>query len=747
MAEMEREANLPAEFFAIGPEDEQLTSLELAKLSMFEGLRKIPTFYKLPGSTVLRKCQAGRVMCRQNEAGASAFYILTTQDVISLRQQQVDFLSQMLGAVPPPENSVPPKFVGKSKAELQRAKLALEQELKKLGTHKQLLESAPDEATKSQILTVAKVKLRIAAENDRPKKKSWAKRLTSWLRSPIRSEATPSLIHVDSNVPLDGKTLEASLFEADIFGEMSCLNLAPRSATVTVTQDCYMLEFLRNVLNKLYENPQYKEKNDQIYRERVLDRQVRQLSVFKDLSDAEFNDLRPRLELKEFQAGSIIFDEHEESDCLYLVRGGLVKVVKHSSALISREESSRISWSNVAAELIPTASDEKSAAGQIWNKLPESFRNQLHEIATGSEPAATSVESLTAELNHFIRGGALLTGFGDRKSGILTTLDSPRMSEAIQDFPEKSKVWSETRIRVFHRTLLEIACPQGIPRRTIHRERTLNYLSKGEILGEIGLLTGQPRSATCLAFDQHDRGQEQSSSDLDANPSRVELVKLKKSDLADISPKFRRNLEAAKDRRVATLKENISVQSTRVQSLQSQTPEFEQLGLIQGQKLMLIDLEKCTRCNACVEACVDSHEDGRNRLYLDGPRFDKYLVPVTCRSCLDPVCLIGCPVGAIYRGDHGDINIRNHCIGCNTCTSQCPYGSIHKSARDESTIGTSSSLFHLEPGVVVRDFTEKAVVCDMCSSSPSRSPSCVYACPHDAAMRVDSRDFFGITDF
>src|ERR1700722_5732439 len=84
----------------------------------------------------------------------------------------------------------------------------------------------------------------------------------------------------------------------------------------------------------------------------------------------------------------------------------------------------------------------------------------------------------------------------------------------------------------------------------------------------------------------------------------------------------------------------------------------DRLGLIQGQKLMLIDLDRCTRCDECVQACVNTHTDGRSRLFLDGPRFGRYLVPTTCRSCRDPVCMIGLPVGS------------------QLCAKNCPYGSI-----------------------------------------------------------------------
>src|SRR5262245_928330 len=107
---------------------------------------------------------------------------------------------------------------------------------------------------------------------------------------------------------------------------------------------------------------------------------------------------------------------------------------------------------------------------------------------------------------------------------------------------------------------------------------------------------------------------------------------------------------------------------------------------------MLIDLDRCTRCDECVRACADTHADGRSRLYLEGPRFEHYLVPITCRSCLDPVCLIGCPVGSIHRGDNKEICIEDWCIGCSMCARQCPYGSIQM--HDVGVIAESARSWH-----------------------------------------------------
>ncbi|MFN9041115.1 MAG: 4Fe-4S dicluster domain-containing protein, partial [Planctomyces sp.] len=179
------------------------------------------------------------------------------------------------------------------------------------------------------------------------------------------------------------------------------------------------------------------------------------------------------------------------------------------------------------------------------------------------------------------------------------------------------------------------------------------------------------------------------------------------------------------------------------ETVAAQSPEFESLGLAWGQSLMVIDLDRCTRCQECVKACVAAHDDGRTRLYLDGPRFEsRYLIPVSCRQCLDPVCMIGCPVGAINRGSSGEIRIADHCIGCSKCVDQCPYGSIQMDLLDSAQEPDADLASLLGPGYVLRSVQERAVVCDQCKSTPSGKPSCVYACPHEAAIRVEGLKFF-----
>jgi CRP-like cAMP-binding protein/Fe-S-cluster-containing dehydrogenase component len=163
--------------------------------------------------------------------------------------------------------------------------------------------------------------------------------------------------------------------------------------------------------------------------------------------------------------------------------------------------------------------------------------------------------------------------------------------------------------------------------------------------------------------------------------------------------------------------------------------QFVNQGLMQANSVLILDLEKCTRCDACVRACADAH-DGVTRLVREGLRFDKYLVATSCRQCRDPLCMVGCPVGSIRRQNSLEIKIEDWCIGCGLCANNCPYGNIHmhpvELAEDNQRVFTL-----MRPAV-----TQKATACDLCSGLAE--PSCVYACPHDAAQRVDAVKFFGI---
>lgn len=158
---------------------------------------------------------------------------------------------------------------------------------------------------------------------------------------------------------------------------------------------------------------------------------------------------------------------------------------------------------------------------------------------------------------------------------------------------------------------------------------------------------------------------------------------------------------------------------------------FVENRFINGTKTMLINLEKCVGCDDCVTACANAHNNNP-RFIRHGERHGKYMVANACMHCSDPVCMIGCPTGAIHRLKSGEVIINDiTCIGCATCANSCPYSNIRmvNVRADEGTL-----LLDEKFSPIV-----KATKCDLCHDQLV-SPACEYACPHDALKRIDIRD-------
>jgi CRP-like cAMP-binding protein len=243
-------------------------------------------------------------------------------------------------------------------------------------------------------------------------------------------------------------------------------------------------------------------------------------------------------------------------------------------------------------------------------------------------------------------------------------------------------------------------------------ELILAYLARGGYFGEIALLSGSPRTATCTALDH------------------VEVVRIVHADfelMLERFPEVRARLEAIAQERAA---------ENRRRTAQLQTLPVDQFlanGLMEAQSLLVLDLERCTRCDQCVRACADAH-DGVSRLVREGLRFDKYLVATSCRQCRDPLCMVGCPVGSIRRRNSLEVIIEDWCIGCGLCATNCPYGNINLHPFPVELDDPA------HPGRKIAATRVKATSCDLCHDHAE--PSCVYACPHDAAHRVNPPEFF-----
>lgn len=152
--------------------------------------------------------------------------------------------------------------------------------------------------------------------------------------------------------------------------------------------------------------------------------------------------------------------------------------------------------------------------------------------------------------------------------------------------------------------------------------------------------------------------------------------------------------------------------------------------LLNGQEAMAINLDRCTRCDDCVRACAATH-DNNPRFVRQGHRHGPLMIAQACMHCVDPVCMIGCPTGAIGRdGLSGVVQINDRtCIGCSTCANSCPYDNIQMVEVRDASGATLLDAATQQP-------IAKATKCDLCSGLPG-GPACQRACPQDALVRLD----------
>lgn len=98
--------------------------------------------------------------------------------------------------------------------------------------------------------------------------------------------------------------------------------------------------------------------------------------------------------------------------------------------------------------------------------------------------------------------------------------------------------------------------------------------------------------------------------------------------------------------------------------------------------VMVIDLRKCTGCQACNVACIAENQLPPGVVYR--PVIDEELgtypnvsirsMPRPCMQCENPPCVPVCPVTATWQRPDGIVDIDyEQCIGCRYCMTACPY--------------------------------------------------------------------------
>ena len=625
---MEKKVVNPAAQLVPRPRDVDLTPEQLAMLGVFASLKKQPMFAKNPGTWLLRHYRPGEVICRQGDAGGTAFYMLTGRDLAALAKQ----------------------LEGSATGAAQREFLTL---LKQA----QARPGSGSGGVANEVRRLATARLLVDTSRGwRAQRRWWA----PWRRQHGAAEsaaAEPAMIANDGPSDIDYQTRQAAIYEGEVFGEMSCLTRQPRSATIVADTPCFALEILRNILDQMRKDAGYKEITQTKYRQRVLEGHLRQLSIFRLLSDEQFRAVQQRVELVEFAPGTVLWDEGDPADSLLIVRSGIVQVVRSYPWRLAAEKVA--DWPRFL-DALRTRHESDAAIGRLWKALAKEVQDAV--TGAGDAPSDAIKQQIVRAFDEVAKTDALLTAKETKAA-----LSDPTFVRETARFSEKAKDWTGLQIRRANRVLFHVLFPDLIaPPEPVGLARVMQLLGAGQHAGR-----DRPGAQSAALGHMHGLFASGRRPRSDRRRAGPRAGRRGPRDGAQ-SPAVRAEIKKI----AATLTaSDIATPVAPIGDL-SQSRRVEELGLLQGQKLMLIDLDRCTRCGDCVQACIATHDDGHSRLFLDGPRFGKYLIPSACRQCRDPVCMIGCPVGSIQQGDSGEVVIRDWCIGCGLCANQCPYDSI-----------------------------------------------------------------------
>ncbi|NLE77091.1 MAG: 4Fe-4S dicluster domain-containing protein [Chloroflexi bacterium] len=189
---------------------------------------------------------------------------------------------------------------------------------------------------------------------------------------------------------------------------------------------------------------------------------------------------------------------------------------------------------------------------------------------------------------------------------------------------------------------------------------------------------------------------------------------------------------------------------------------------------MVIDLDLCTGCQACVVAChaennvpavgVEQVLMGRAMHWIrierhwsgETPHLHARFLPLLCQHCQKAPCEPVCPFYATVHSQEDGVNIQvyNRCVGTRYCAVNCPYNvrsfnwfnppfpdPLHQQLNPDVTVRTRGIMekcsFCLQR---IHRARQEARAKGVPLADGDVTPACVQTCPTDALVFGDLND-------
>ena len=188
---------------------------------------------------------------------------------------------------------------------------------------------------------------------------------------------------------------------------------------------------------------------------------------------------------------------------------------------------------------------------------------------------------------------------------------------------------------------------------------------------------------------------------------------------------------------------------------------------------MVIDVDRCTGCEACVVACQaenniplneeDRFHEGRAiewiriERYWEGeyPDVKAKFLPVLCQHCENAPCEPVCPVYATYHNNEGmNVQVYNRCVGTRYCANNDPYQVRFFNFWEPQWPESLENQLNPDVTVRTRGLMEKCSFCVQRIRRTERDlkndgrdlrdgelqPACAQTCPTDALVFGNMKD-------